>query len=189
MAFERKTYSKHYTALSIDAKDTDGIGEGSTCSELDTGKELKFSGTDWVQIVTATSIVGSLAKEDGTPVVRVVIDANSGYNEDSKAINVALKTGPALAVEQLTISTTAVALTPTVYLDTTHAIIQVESVAPTTDVIRYYYNGTAPTSTAGMIGVANEKIIIADALDLSRFKAIKGNGSANDLKINVTYSY
>lgn len=61
MAFQRLTYSKHYTALSTDVKDVVGIGPGSTCSEVDTGKEFIFSGTAWVQVVSATQLNGSLA--------------------------------------------------------------------------------------------------------------------------------
>ncbi len=62
MAFQRLTYIKNYTCLSTDVKPVVGIEAGSTCSEVDTGKEFIFSGTAWVQVITQTAITGSLPK-------------------------------------------------------------------------------------------------------------------------------
>ena len=60
MAFLLKKHTENYTCLSTDTKLTT-VQAGSKCEEIDTGKEYIFDGTDWNQIVGATTLTGSLA--------------------------------------------------------------------------------------------------------------------------------
>ncbi|MCO1599812.1 hypothetical protein [Desulfosporosinus nitroreducens] len=60
--FRFKIYSRNYECLSTDVKVTEGIENGSTLTEIDTGNEFIFSGTAWVPKIVKTSINGSLAK-------------------------------------------------------------------------------------------------------------------------------
>ena len=64
MAFLLKKHTENYTCLSTDTKLTT-VQAGSKCEEIDTGKEYIFDGTDWNQIVGATTLTGSLANVTG----------------------------------------------------------------------------------------------------------------------------
>lgn len=86
LAFQLETKSKRYTALSTDVKTVVGIEAGSICKEVDTGEEWEFSGTAWVQTVTAVSIVGSLTNLQGivnvtTAGTRVQLSADQACRE------------------------------------------------------------------------------------------------------------
>jgi len=61
LAFRFKIYSRHYECLSTDIKLIDGVENGSTCTEIDTGDEFVFSGTSWVPKIVNTKLNGSLA--------------------------------------------------------------------------------------------------------------------------------
>lgn len=81
------------------------------------------------------------------------------------------------AYEQITVSTTAVGLTPTGA--DRFAVVIVED-----NPVRYRDDGTAPTSTVGALVKADQVIIVCGSA-MSRFKAIR-QGAA-DAKLSVTY--
>jgi hypothetical protein len=104
---------------------------------------------------------------------KLVVDAN-GY--------LLAKVGPRAATivagnQSLTISTTSTALT--VPGTATHALISVDA-----GDVRFWEDGTAPTSTTGILLVAGSVIELTVSANT---KFIKASGSPADASLNVSY--
>jgi hypothetical protein len=86
--------------------------------------------------------------------------------------------------EVLTITTGSLGLA-NIPVDATHAEIQVES-TNTSDAVRYWYNGSAPTASVGMKQGDGAYIEITNAENIRKFRIIKGTGGGTT-QINVLY--
>jgi len=88
------------------------------------------------------------------------------------------------AYESITVGTTAVGLTTSVYKSDTgtaaRAIITVE-----TDQVRYRYDGTSPTSTEGHLLNATDTLLVVGRGNLDRIRFIRAG--ADDATIRVSY--
>lgn len=83
-----------------------------------------------------------------------------------------------LGYQQLTVSSTAVALT----LPAT-GIVRMAVMVVETDAIRYRDDGTSPTASVGMPVASGGGVIVYNAA-ISKFKAIR---QTNDAKLNISY--
>lgn len=88
----------------------------------------------------------------------------------------------AIGNQTLTVDTSALSLT--VPAGATSAVIQVQSTVATT-AIRYWEDGTAPTSTVGMSQGHGAVIEITTAENLKNFKVIKE--TAGTTQLNIIY--
>lgn len=91
----------------------------------------------------------------------------------------------AFAFESLTVSSTAIGATASVYSPSgatgaERAFLSCEN-AP----IRYCYDGTTPTATVGHLLAPGELLIIEQPLNIAQFRAIRSGGT--DARLQVTY--
>jgi len=89
----------------------------------------------------------------------------------------------AIGKQTLTVTTNAQSLTPT--SGATYARLQVES-TNTTDAIRYYEEGSAPTASAGWVQANGFVMELTTAENIKNFKVIKGTGGGTTV-LNITY--
>ena len=83
-----------------------------------------------------------------------------------------------LGNQTLSVSTAAVSLT--VPVGATYALLTVEG-----GDVRYWENGTAPTSTAGLLAVNGNAVVLEG--NLSTHKFILASGSAGPASLNISY--
>lgn len=76
--------------------------------------------------------------------------------------------------ETLTVSSTAVGLTPAEYWDSTIAVVTVETAA-----VRYWTSGSTPTSTSGILLNAGDVVVLQSAEEIAyaRFIAVSGDAT------------
>lgn len=85
--------------------------------------------------------------------------------------------------EVLSLSGTAIALA-SIPLNATSALIQVESDSTAAIVMRFWENGSLPTSTDGMYRAGGDFLEILTAQNLNAFRAISIAGTT---KLQITY--
>jgi hypothetical protein len=78
-----------------------------------------------------------------------------------------------VAYEKLTVSSTALALSASVYQRARSAIIRIES-----DSVRYRLDGVAPTATDGILMNAGDVLVLSDPLLVHLFRVIRVSGDA-----------
>ena len=133
-------------------------------------------------IADGTASTASLIEDtNGYGLQRGVIDANWPYNKDSDTLSTQLVTGYAIAKEKVTVSNSSKALTTATIANATHALITFESAE-----IRYWFDGSAPTTTDGHLSYVGKELHLDNALDIANFRAIRT--ASTDGVIQVTYS-
>jgi len=159
----------------------------SSPTKLEIGLEIVANGGsplfDWTNLVEngnlwARSLI-DVSKSDGQ-ILNIVWEIFAATSEEEMEM---AKT--AFAKEELTISSTAVSLTSSVFrpagqTPASKAFITVET-AP----IRYWYDGSTPTATSGHRAEAGAVIELEPLDDIEHFKAIAE--TATDALIKVTY--
>ena len=88
----------------------------------------------------------------------------------------------AIGKQELTLSGTAQGLT--IPVGTRSALIQVESSNTTAIVMRFWEDGSTPTSSSGMFRIHGEFLEILTAENLVKFQAINVTGTT---KLNIIY--
>jgi hypothetical protein len=86
--------------------------------------------------------------------------------------------------ETFTVTTGALGLA-NIPTEATHVEIQVES-TNTTDAIRYWYDGSNPTASVGMVQGNGAYIELTNAENIRKLKVIKGTGGGTT-QMNVLY--
>lgn len=80
--------------------------------------------------------------------------------------------------ETITVADAAIGLTAATYLDATRAEITLETAQ-----IRFWDDGTAPTTTVGRIVNIGDEIILNTAAQVTGFKAIRTSASSGKLMV------
>lgn len=91
-----------------------------------------------------------------------------------------LAAGVPLQFKQITVSTAAVGLSAP---QGANAVVIITE----TDNIRWRDDGTAPTSTVGMICTALNVIQLEDATQIANFQAIRDQSAATDVTLNCSF--
>ena len=81
--------------------------------------------------------------------------------------------------EIVTVAATAIALTPATYLDATRAEMTLETAQ-----IRFWVDGSDPTSSEGHTVNIDDVIVLDSAAQIAGFKAIRTGGSSGSLKVS-----
>lgn len=155
-------------------------------------KPLVTAEADGNKIVITATVPGAIQLTLAAPATvgidsglllgEVAVDMRAIYTALSclyERVNEASKEPIADSFEQIAIDSTAIALT-TPPEGVLKALISVE----TAD-IRFRIDGTDPTSTVGQPALKDDVIVLSNAIDISKFKAIKSGSTAATL--SVTY--
>jgi len=145
-----------------------------------------YSLEDWSAGAAAApdnwTLVGSLidvSKLDGQ-VLNIVWEVFAATSEEEVEV---AKT--AFAKEELTVSSTVVALTSSVYRPTGQTAASKAFITVEDNPIRYWYDGSEPTPTSGHLANAGDKIELEPLEDIENFKCIRATTA--DAAIKVTY--
>ena len=82
------------------------------------------------------------------------------------------------AHETLTVADTAVGLTSATYSDATRAEMTLETAQ-----IRFWVDGTAPTTSAGILVNVGDVVVLNSAAQIANFKAIRTGSTSGVLSI------
>jgi len=159
----------------------------SSLTKLEIGLEIVANGGspyfDWTNLVEdgnlwARSLI-DVSKLDGQ-VLNIVWEVFAATSEEEVEV---AKT--AFAKEELTVSSTVVALTSSVYRPTGQTAASKAFITVEDNPIRYWYDGSDPTSTSGHLAAAGATIELEPLEDIENFKCIRA--TAADAAIKVTY--
>lgn len=96
------------------------------------------------------------------------------YNENDNTVNIAdCFSNSTIGFEQINVAQTATKLTPATYQNAVKAVVVTESNA-----IRFRTDGSAPTTTSGILVPAGTSIELDGAWEIQHFQAISTSGVA-----------
>jgi len=96
----------------------------------------------------------------------------------------------AFASESVTVSTSAVGLTAASYAPAGQQAARQAFITVESDEIRYWLDGTAPTSTVGHFASTTppeNRIVLNSLSDITNFRAILDTGAGGDATLRVSY--